>query len=127
LGFVLVYAGRAKEGIEALEKAIRLNPHSPVNYLSHLGHACRLAGRDEEAIIVWRRTVARNPSFLPVHVFLAATYSDLGRDEEAQAEAVAVLRLSPSLSLETSGKRLPYKDPAVLERHLAALRKAGLK
>jgi adenylate cyclase len=127
LGFVLAYAGRPQEGIEALEKAIRLNPHYPVLYLSYLGHAYHLAGRDEEAIIVWRRALTRNPSFPPAHVFLAATYSDLGRDEEAQAEAATILRLIPSFSLEMWGQRLPYKDPAVLERVLAALRKAGLK
>jgi len=127
LGFVLAYAGRPQEAIEVLEKAIRLNPHYPALYLSYLGHAYRLAGRDEEAIMAWRSALNRNPSFPPAHVFLAATYSELGRDEEARAEAATVLRLIPSFSLEMWGQRLPYKDPAVLERVLAALRKAGLK
>jgi len=37
------------------------------------------------------------------------------------------LRISPNFSLEVYRQRLPYKDPAVLERQIAALRKAGLK
>ena len=42
-------------------------------------------------------------------------------------EAAEVLRLNPKFSLEVHRQRMPIKDPAVLERHIAALRKAGLK
>jgi hypothetical protein len=38
-----------------------------------------------------------------------------------------VLRLNPKFSLEVHKQRALIKDPAVLERHIAALRKAGLK
>jgi hypothetical protein len=38
-----------------------------------------------------------------------------------------VLRLNSQFSLEIHKQREPIKDPAMLERHLAALRKAGLK
>jgi len=48
-------------------------------------------------------------------------------EKEAQAEVAEVLRLSPNFSLEGVGQRTPIKDPVVLERFLAALRKAGLK
>jgi hypothetical protein len=36
-------------------------------------------------------------------------------------------RLNPNASLEVLKQYLPYKDPADLDRHLASLRKAGLK
>jgi hypothetical protein len=52
---------------------------------------------------------------------------DLGNNAEAQAEAAEVLRLNPKFSLEVHKQRMPIKDPMVLERHIAALRKAGLK
>jgi adenylate cyclase len=58
---------------------------------------------------------------------LAAVYSELGKDAEAHAEAAEVLRLNPKFSLEVHKERTPIKDPATLERHIAALRKAGLK
>jgi hypothetical protein len=67
------------------------------------------------------------PNYLFVHTGLAAVYSEIGREEEAKAEAAEVLRLNPYLSLEGRKERLPYKDPAQTERFLAALRKAGLK
>ena len=46
---------------------------------------------------------------------------------EARAETAEVLRLNPKFSLEVHKQRMPIKDPVVLERHIAALRKAGLK
>jgi hypothetical protein len=58
---------------------------------------------------------------------LAVVYSELGQTIEARAKASEVLRLNPQFSLEVHRQRMPIKDPAVLERHLAALRKAGLK
>jgi hypothetical protein len=38
-----------------------------------------------------------------------------------------VLRLHPQFTLEVDKQRMPIKDPAMLECHLAALRKAGLQ
>jgi hypothetical protein len=56
-----------------------------------------------------------------------AVYSELGQAAEARAEAAEVLRLNPNFSLEIHKQRVPIKDPALMERHLEALRKAGLK
>ena len=47
--------------------------------------------------------------------------------EEARAEVEELRRLNPNVSLEIFRQVIPYKDPAVVERHLEALRKAGLK
>jgi len=51
----------------------------------------------------------------------------MGEDEEARKEVAEILPLSPHFSLEGLRQRLPYKDPADVERALAALRKADLK
>ena len=86
-----------------------------------------MTGRYEEAIAAFKKALTRNPNLLPAHVNLAVIYSELGREEEARAEVAEVLRINPNFSLEVLRQRLPYKDPADLERYLAALRKAGLK
>jgi adenylate cyclase len=86
-----------------------------------------VAGRYEEAREPLRRYLSRYPNILPVHLMLAAVYSGLDQTAEAQKEAAEVLRLNPNFSLEVHRLRMPIKDPAVLERHIAALRKAGLK
>ncbi len=127
LGDILKFAGRPEEAIGLIEKAMRLNPHYPPVYLFYLGEAYRSTGRYEEAIAAYKKALTRNPNLLPAHVGLATIYSELGREEEARAEAAEVLRISPKHSLEVWRQRAPYKDPAVLERFLAALRKAGLK
>ena len=79
--------------------------------------------------LLLKRYLTRYPNILGAHLTLAAVYSELGREAEARAEAAEFLRLiaNPNFSLEVWGQRLPYKDPAMVERDLAALRKAGLQ
>jgi tetratricopeptide (TPR) repeat protein len=127
LGETLRRVGRPEEALGVIEKAMRLNPHYPPDYLFILGEAYSFTGRYEEAIAALKRVLTRIPALLPVHLNLAVIYSELGREEEARAEAAEVLRLNPKFSLEVWRQRNPYKDPAVLERMVAALRKAGLK
>jgi adenylate cyclase len=74
-----------------------------------------------------KQYLTRYPNILGAHLSLAAVYSELGRGAEARAETAEVLRLNPQFSLEVHKQRVPIKDPAMLERHIAALRKAGLK
>jgi adenylate cyclase len=123
LGGILAFAGRPEEGIGLVEKAMRLNPRYPAVYVFQLSIAYRLAGRYEEALAPGKRFLTLNPNFAPAHFNLAVIYSELGREEEARAE---VLRAGP-ISLEWVRQNVPFKDPVVLERHLAALRRAGLK
>lgn len=124
---ILNFSGRAEEAIGMVEKAMRLDPHYPAIYSSHLGWAYALAGQYEEAIAAEKRALVLQPDYLHAHVHLAFIYSMLGREEEARAEAAEVLRINPNFSLEVGGQTWPWKDPAVLERWLAVLRKAGLK
>jgi adenylate cyclase len=127
LAEILSFAGRPQEAISLVEQAMRLNPRYPFSYLWALGHAYRLVGRLEEAIIALKRVVMRNPDQITAHVLLAVIYSELGREEEARTEVAEILRISPQYSLQVVRQRIPYKDPVSLERQVAALRKAGLK
>ncbi len=85
-----------------------------------------LAGQVEKAIATLERAVARNPDYLSSYRWLATIYSELGREEEARTAVTNIVRLSPRASIEFSRQSVPYKDQAILERCLAALRKAGL-
>jgi adenylate cyclase len=110
-----------------VEKATRLNPRSPYLYFFQLGRAFRILGRSEEAIVAQKEALAGNPNFVAAHFQLAGIYSELGREEEARAAAAEVLRLNPNFSLEVWRQRIHFKDPTIIERWLAAARKAGLK
>jgi tetratricopeptide (TPR) repeat protein len=125
---MLNFVGQPEEALKWVEHAMRLDPRSPrPQYLWALGQTYRLMGRYEEAMTVQKKALSLWPNYLPSHVHLASIDSELGWESEAQAEAAEIVRLSPNFSLESIRQRLPYKDPVVLERFLAALRQAGLK
>jgi adenylate cyclase len=127
LGDLLVFVGRAQETIGLVEKAMRLNPHYPATYANALGWGYLATGRYEEAIAPLKEAIRRMPNFAPAHWNLTGVYSELGREAEARAEATEILRISPNFSVEVLRQMAPLKDPAVLERYISALRKAGLK
>ena len=108
---------------------MRLSPNPRVVYPMLLGWAYLDLGRHEEAIAVCKELLhSRRGEFRPwvAHVALIVSYIELGREEEARAEAEELLKVDPKYSLERF--RIPgnYKDPAHRERHLSALRKAGI-
>jgi len=128
LADVLSRAGRVEDALGAAEKALHLQSSGAVDqHLNFIGSAYYLAGRPEEAIASLQRFLSHYPNILGAHLTLAAVYTELGKEAEARAEAVEVLRINPKFSPEVHKQRVPIKDPAVLERQLAALRKAGLK
>ncbi|MBP1741651.1 MAG: adenylyl cyclase class-3/4/guanylyl cyclase, partial [Deltaproteobacteria bacterium] len=123
----LTFAERPEDAIPLLQKAIRLNPFGPAWYFFNLGSALSLAGRSEEAVSAHKKALQRSPDNLLAHVLLATTYSMMGREKEARAEAAEVLRINPNFSLDYFAKALPFKDQKVINKLMDALRKAGLK
>jgi adenylate cyclase len=120
--------GRTEDALEAAAQALRLKSEDADEYfLAGVGAAYAVAGRYEEARAPLQRFLSRYPNFLPAHLMLAVVYSELGQAAEARAGAAEVLRLNPKFSREVLRQRDPIKDPASLERSLAAMRKAGLK
>jgi tetratricopeptide (TPR) repeat protein len=67
-----------------------------------------------------------NPNDIFAHMNLAGLYIELGREEEARAEAREVLRLHPKFSLDYFAQIFAYKDQSVADRRIELLRKAGL-
>jgi adenylate cyclase len=127
LAEVLSRMGRTEDALAAAARALRLTSFIMDEHLGGVGTAYAVAGRYEEARVALQRYLSRYPNRLDIHLMLASVYSELGQAAEARAEAAEVLRLNPQFSLEVHKERAPIKDPTVLERHLDALRKAGLK
>jgi adenylate cyclase len=126
LGHTLDQSGRPMEGLPFIEIAMRLDPHYPFLYIFWLGHAYYSLERYDDAVVSYRRANSRNPATSTVHLHLAATYAQLGRLEEAKAEAAQTLRIDPSWSVRRIAQRLPLKDAAALARLVDGMRKAGL-
>ena len=127
LGDILNFIGRPVDGLKMIEQAIRLNPHHPVYYHFWRAHTYYLMEQYEEAIAAGKSVLMLNPSILPAHLYLTASYSEDGREEDAHAAGTEFRRCLPQVSLQFLEQMLPYKDPAVTLRLLTALRKAGLE
>jgi adenylate cyclase len=127
-GFSLSVAGRSEEAIPLIQKAIRLNPFGsfPSCY-NALGNALMFTGRYEEAVTAYKKYLESTPNFIWAHVTLAATYSMMGREKEAQAEAAEVLSIDPKFSLDFWAKTALVRDQSIRDKIIEALRKTGLK
>jgi len=126
LGVALSFAARPEEAIPLFEKALRLNPLAPATFYYDFGGALRTANRIEEAAASYKKASEKAPNWFWPHAALAAVYSMLGRNEEARAEAVEVLRINPRFSLEWVDRVAAYKDRAPVKTFIDAMRKAGL-
>jgi tetratricopeptide (TPR) repeat protein len=123
---VLTRVGRPQDAIAQMKKAMRLNPLSPHWYAWFLGLAYYHAGQYEEAIVALK-PLLHLLGWDTVSLRLAASYAQLGRLDEARAQAAEVLKLNPDFSIATFSKTAAYKNPSDLEHFLDGLRKAGLK
>src|SRR5229473_3491755 len=81
------------EALEAVEKAMRLDPRNRDRYLGEQGWAYTQLGRYEEAIPALKRDQALTNN-LWSHVLLVRDYVELGQEDAAQAEATEVARRS---------------------------------
>jgi adenylate cyclase len=122
-GEILTWIGEPAEGIGWIEKAMRLNPCHPERFWFHLGRAYFVAGRYAEALSAFGHVTAPTQ----VHYsYLAACRAELGDDAAAQRDTAEVLKRDPGFSVTSFLQALHYKRPEEIERHRAALLKAGL-
>jgi len=126
-GVILRHAGRPEEAIPLYQRAIRLNPFGPSFLYREFGDTLRYAGRFEEAVSALKKAIQLAPDDIGAHRMLTATYSMMGREKEARAEAAEVLRINPKFSVDSWAKRGVYKDQSETDKVVNALRKAGLK
>jgi adenylate cyclase len=83
--------------------------------------------RYAEALPLLRECISRAPNMRTAHVWLAATYAQLGQLEEARAEVAEVLRIEPRYSIDDTERRLfSFKFPKDADHLFDGLRKAGL-
>ena len=124
-----MYSGRPEEAIELVRNAMRRSPYYPAWYLPVLGIAYRFTGQYEEAIPLLETWRARaNPRSALPYLFLAFTYEEAGRGEEAQIAVAEILKRNPKASITgyLKAKTFPYKAQADIDKVVDSLRKAGL-
>ena len=122
-GEILTWLGRPEEGIEWIEKAMRLNPYHPERFWNHLGRAYFVARRYEDSISAFGRITAPDQFH---HAFIAACHAQLGDVPSARRHAAEVLKRAPNFAVESYLKTLHYKRAEDRAHHCQALLKAGL-
>jgi adenylate cyclase len=122
-GEILTWLGNPDEGIEWIRKAMRLNPHHPERFWSHLGKAHFTARQYGEAIEAFMHLSAMD---YVQHAFVAASYGWLGDKTAAAAHVARIRALEPEFNLEDYLATLHYKEDADLQHHREGLEKAGI-
>ena len=122
LGQALNVSNRLQEALGAAEKAMRLDPSRQDFYAYFIGQSYVDMGRYQEAIPLLKRHLAVFPDQPWAHVALIEAYSELGRDQEARAEAAELKRINPQFAYKDVNK-----DAARNARYEHDLRKAGLQ
>ncbi|RXH24707.1 guanylyl cyclase [Bradyrhizobium nanningense] len=122
-GELLTWLGLPEEGIDWIRKAMRLNPHHPERFWSHLGRAYYCAERYAEAAEAFSRITRPDHTH---HAFLAAIFAQMNNAVAAGAHAAEVLKREPGFSVAAYLATLHYKRAIDRERHEAGLVKAGL-
>jgi tetratricopeptide (TPR) repeat protein len=126
-GFVLLNSGRPEEAIPVFKNGRRLNPSPSQFYFLHMATAYRLTGRYEEAIETAKKGLRYMPNNINIHLQLTAAYMMMGREKEARAAAVEIMKINPKFSLEWYAKTIYFKNQNDIDKTIDALRKAGLK
>jgi adenylate cyclase len=122
--YIMHLRGQPEEAVRLIEQAMRLNPRYPALYLEELGKAQFALERYQAAAATLERVRERNPNMWTTRLFLAGSYAETGRVDEAEWEIVEVLAADPGLSLAKLGDYVPYEKPADLARLVHALERA---
>lgn len=126
LGWILHFAGRPKEGLEVMQRAVRLNPGIPAVYRLVSGSIYYALGKSDLAIKMLQEGAEINPEFQQIRVWLTAAYVSAGLMEEAEWEVAEILIINPDFSLTSVESFFPFHDPLYRDRFIADLKKAGL-
>lgn len=126
LAFIASYSGQFKDGLVAIDRAMRVNPQGTGVYLSVKGRILYQMGRYEEALPLLEEAIERNPAFDRIHLTLAATYARLGRKDDAAWSVEEALAINPKITLTREQRESIYRHKEDLEHFVEGLRLAGV-
>jgi adenylate cyclase len=123
MGELFTWLGQAEEGVDWIRKAMKLNPHHPARFWSHLGKAYFVGRQYAQAIEAFMHMA--NPDTL-LHGFLAASYAWLGDTTAAGAHVGRMRELDGTLDLERFLATMHFAREQDLQHLREGLHNAGL-
>ena len=127
LAMTLIFSGRPREGLVALERSIRLDPRDPRVTVRLMQMALGLYYSREytAAVEAAKRGIRSYPDFPSTYRWLAAALGQLGRIEEAKEALGKAVAIGPgSFDMYVRGL-VPWMRPEDHAHMLEGLRKAG--
>ena len=103
---------------------MRLNPHYPHNYQLCQGQALFVMGEYDEAVHAFKQGLERYPQSERLHLWLAATYAQIGESAHAEREMDQVFTLNPNFSPSFLEHDSAFRYQTDLENFLDGVRKA---
>jgi adenylate cyclase len=127
LGATLIFSGRPKEGLVALQTGIRLDPRDPRSgtRLNQMALGFYFSREYEAAIQAAHRAIRSYPDLPNPFRWLAAALGQTGRSREAKEALETAIAIAPgSFDMYVRG-RVPWMRPEDHAHMLEGLRKAG--
>jgi adenylate cyclase len=126
-GATLIFAGRPKEGLAAIQTSIRLDPRDPFSAIRLLHIACGLyfSREYEEVIEAAKQLIRSYPEFPMIYRWPAAALGQLGRTAEAKEALEKAISFAPAAFEMYVRNRVPWFRPEDHAHLVEGLRKAG--
>jgi adenylate cyclase len=127
LAATLIFSGRPKEGLAALERSIRLDPRDPRSAarFNQMALGLYFSGEYTAAVEVAKRAIRSYPDFPNTYRWLATALGQTGRTAEAKEALERAIAIAPgSFDMYVRG-RVPWMRPEDHAHMLEGLRKAG--
>jgi adenylate cyclase len=126
-GTALIFSGRPKEGLSALERSIRLDPRHPRSEvrLNQMALGLYFSRDYAGAVEVAKRAIRSYPNFPNYYRWLAAALGQIGRIEEAKEVLQKAMDIVPASFQSSVRDRVPWMRPEDHAHMLEGLRKAG--
>jgi adenylate cyclase len=128
-GATLIFAGRPREGLAALETCIRLDPRDPYLAVRLLHIACGLyfCSEYDASVEASKRLIRSYPDFPMIYRWSAAALGQLGRTAEAKDALEKAVSRAPAAFDMYVRNRAPWFRPEDHAHLVEGLRKAGWK
>ncbi len=129
MGWALVFSERPEEGLQYVDDAIRLSPRDPRlwGFLTSKGLAFIAMARFEEALAWCRKATAQPNAGVRAHFAEIVALVQLDRIDEARQALDRVFAIKPDLDMNFVRNAAATMYPALAERYVDGLRKAGLE
>jgi len=126
-GAILIFSGRLTEGVEAVERSIRLDPRDPrsESRLLHVALGLYFLRKYEAAVDAANEAIRSYPDFPNNYRWLAAALGQLGRTAEAKEALEKAIAIAPAAFDMYVRDRVPWMRPEDHAHMLEGLRKAG--